>query len=68
MAAVPVRAKGVEEALVGQAATVEAIRAAADRAAEGTDPMADGNADVEYRTHLAKVLTRRAVVEAAGVG
>ncbi|HEY5855856.1 MAG TPA: xanthine dehydrogenase family protein subunit M [Aldersonia sp.] len=68
MAAVPVRAKGVEEALVGQPATVESIRAAADRAAEGTDPMADGNADVEYRTHLAKVLTRRAVVEAAGVG
>ena len=64
----PVRAKGVEAALVGQPATVEAIRAAADRAAEGTDPMSDANADVEYRTHLAKVLTRRAVVEAAGVG
>ncbi|MEE3850182.1 xanthine dehydrogenase family protein subunit M [Gordonia sp. LSe1-13] len=67
MAAVPVRARAVEQALVGQAADVEVIRAAAEHAAEGTDPMTDPNADAEYRTHLAKVLTRRAVVAAAGV-
>lgn len=67
MAAVPVRARGVEEALVGQSASIDVIRAAAEHAAEGTNPMSDANADAEYRTHLAKVLTRRAVVTAAGV-
>jgi aerobic carbon-monoxide dehydrogenase medium subunit len=66
MAAVPVRARGVEEALIGQAASEELIRAAAEHAAEGTDPISDGNADAEYRSHLAKVLTRRAVATAVG--
>ncbi|MEE4025272.1 xanthine dehydrogenase family protein subunit M [Gordonia sp. PKS22-38] len=67
MSAVPVRARAVEQALVGQSADLEVIRAAAEHAAEGADPMTDPNADAEYRTHLAKVLTRRAVVAAAGV-
>lgn len=67
MAAVPVRARGVEDALTGQEASDEVIRAAAEHAAEGTDPIGDGNADTEYRSHLARVLTRRAVATAAGV-
>jgi aerobic carbon-monoxide dehydrogenase medium subunit len=67
MASVPVRARGVEEALVGQTASDELIRAAAEHAAEGIDPMSDGNADADYRSHLARVLTRRAVATAAGV-
>ena len=29
--------------------------------------MTDGNADAEYRSHLAKILTRRAVATAVGV-
>ncbi|MGH3950329.1 MAG: FAD binding domain-containing protein, partial [Pseudonocardiaceae bacterium] len=66
MSSVPVRARGVEQALVGQEATPEAIRAAAEHALEGTSPMADGNADVAYREHLAKVLTSRALTAAAG--
>jgi carbon-monoxide dehydrogenase medium subunit len=66
MASTPVRARGVEEALVGQPATPEVIRAAAEHAADGTSPTADANADVEYRQHLAKVLTGRAVAAAAG--
>ena len=66
MASVPVRARGVEEALIGQAASQELIRAAAEHAAEGIDPMTDGNADADYRSHLAKVLTRRAVATAVG--
>jgi carbon-monoxide dehydrogenase medium subunit len=66
MGSVPVRATGVEEALVGGAASTEAIRAAAQHAAEGTSPTADGNADVEYRQQLARVLTGRAVAAAAG--
>jgi aerobic carbon-monoxide dehydrogenase medium subunit len=66
MASVPVRARGVEEALVGQSASAESIRAAAEHAAEGTDPITDGNADADYRSHLARVLTRRAVSTAIG--
>jgi carbon-monoxide dehydrogenase medium subunit len=67
MAAVPVRATAVEQALVGQPATAESIRAAAAHAAEGTSPPSDGNADTAYRQHLAQVLTSRAVAAAAGV-
>lgn len=66
MAATPVRATAVEQALVGQPASAEAIRAAAEHAAEGTSPSADGNADAEYRRHLARVLTSRAVAAAVG--
>ncbi|MFD6895317.1 FAD binding domain-containing protein [Rhodococcus sp. NPDC060086] len=67
MAAVPVRARAVEEALVGQAATAGTVASAAAHAADGTDPMTDGNADAEYRSHLAEVLTRRAVTTAVGL-
>ena len=68
MAVTPVRATGVEQALVGQPATVETIRAAAEHAAEGTSPTSDGNADADYREHLARVLTGRALATAAGLG
>ncbi|MBB5956560.1 carbon-monoxide dehydrogenase medium subunit [Saccharothrix tamanrassetensis] len=64
MGPTPVRARGVEEALVGEPATAEAITTAATRAAEGTEPGTDGNADAEYRAHLARVLTERAVTAA----
>ena len=67
MSATPMRAGAVEAALVGQPATAEAIRAAAEHAGEGTSPGSDIGADAEYRTHLAGVLTRRAVSVAAGV-
>ncbi len=66
MGSTPIRATGVEQALVGQPATAEAIKAAAEHAAEGTSPAADGNADAEYRRHLARVLTSRAVAAAVG--
>ncbi|WP_019816391.1 FAD binding domain-containing protein [Saccharomonospora saliphila] len=64
MATVPVRARAVEEALLGAPATADAIRAAAEHAAEGTEPPVDGNADEEYRRHLARVLTGRALTSA----
>lgn len=66
MGSTPLRARGVEEALVGQPATEEAVREAASRAAEGADPPSDLNGDADYRRHLAGVLTRRAVLAAAG--
>jgi len=66
MGSTPLRARGVEEALAGQPATADAVRAAAERAAEGTSPPSDLNGDADYRRHLAGVLTRRAVLAAAG--
>lgn len=67
MGATPLRARSVEQALIGQAPTPEAVRAAAASAAEGTDPPSDLNGAADYRQHLAGVLTRRAVLAAAGV-
>jgi len=61
MGSTPLRCRGVEDALVGRQATADAIRAAAEHAAEGTSPPVDGNADADYRKHLATVLTGRAV-------
>lgn len=66
MGATPIRASGVETALVGEPATAEAIRNAAQHAAESTQPTSDGNADAAYREHLAKVLTARAITTAVG--
>jgi aerobic carbon-monoxide dehydrogenase medium subunit len=66
MGSTPLRARAVEDALVGQPATDAAVRAAAAHAAEGTTPPADLNGDADYRRHLAGVLTRRAVLAAAG--
>jgi carbon-monoxide dehydrogenase medium subunit len=66
MGSTPLRARAVEAALAGQPATDEAVRAAAASAAEGTNPPSDLNGDADYRRHLATVLTRRAVLAAAG--
>ncbi|HYO40495.1 MAG TPA: xanthine dehydrogenase family protein subunit M [Nocardioidaceae bacterium] len=66
MGSTPLRARSVESALVGQPATDEAVRAAAATAAEGTNPPSDLNGDADYRRHLVTVLTRRAVLAAAG--
>jgi len=68
MGAVPLRATAVEEALRGQELSAENIRAAAQLAAEGTNPPADLNATVDYKRHLARVLTRRAITDALGGG
>ncbi|UMG94686.1 xanthine dehydrogenase family protein subunit M [Nocardioides sp. TF02-7] len=62
----PLRATAVEEALVGRPATADGVRDAAALAAEGTNPPSDLNGDADYRRHLATVLTRRAVLTAAG--
>jgi len=67
MASVPLRASAVEEALRGQPANADSIARAAEQAAEGTDPPADLNASSDYKRHLARVLTRRALQTAAGL-
>ena len=65
MGPTPLRAGAVEAALAGADATAQAIRSAAGQAAEGTSPNDDLNARADYREHLARVLTARAVSTAA---
>jgi carbon-monoxide dehydrogenase medium subunit len=60
MGETPLRARAVEEALSAGSDPA----AAAEQALEGTSPPDDALASAEYRNHLAKVLTRRAVEEA----
>jgi carbon-monoxide dehydrogenase medium subunit len=57
MASVPMRARAAEEALAAGASPADA----AELAAEGTSPVEDIHADREFRQHLARVLTRRAL-------
>jgi carbon-monoxide dehydrogenase medium subunit len=67
MGPVPVRASGVEEAVRGRTAAPDALRSAAESAAEGTSASADLHGSAEYREHLARVLTARAMAAAAAV-
>jgi carbon-monoxide dehydrogenase medium subunit len=66
MGSTPLRASATEAALAGAAATDDAVRQAAEHAADGTNPPSDLNGASDYRKHLARVLTRRAVLKAAG--
>ena len=61
----PYRGAAVESALLGQAPSAELFGQAAERAAEGVEALSDLHASAEYRAHLAKVQTRRALEEAA---
>jgi len=67
MGSVPVRATAVEAAAAGAQASAQALRAAAASADEGTQPPADLHGAPDYRRHLARVLTGRALEAAAGV-
>ena len=67
MGSVPVRASAAERAAAGAAASREALLAAAANADEGTDPPADLHGAPDYRRHLARVLTGRALAAAAGI-
>jgi aerobic carbon-monoxide dehydrogenase medium subunit len=66
VAAVPVRATQMEEALAGHEATEERARAAVQGLGASLDPPDDVHASAAYRRHLAEVLAARAVVRAAG--
>ena len=65
MGSTPLRATAAEEALRGEGLDARSIAAAAQRAAEGTEPPGDLNATPDYKRHLAQVLTRRALETAA---
>jgi carbon-monoxide dehydrogenase medium subunit len=65
MGSTPLRATATEDALRGRGLDGDAIARAAEQAAEGTDPPADLNASSDYKRNLARVLTERALQEAA---
>jgi carbon-monoxide dehydrogenase medium subunit len=67
MGSTPLRAAGVEQALAGSDATADSVRTASELAADGTTPPSDLSGQADYRMHLARVLTRRAVSAAAGI-
>jgi carbon-monoxide dehydrogenase medium subunit len=68
MGATPLRAEAAEQALSGVDASDDAaLVRATDRAAEGTTPPSDLAGQSDYRQHLARTLTRRAVRRAAGL-
>ncbi len=57
------RASAVENAIAGQ--PLSAIASAAQHAADNVEPLGDTFASAEYRRHLARVFTRRALEQAA---
>jgi aerobic carbon-monoxide dehydrogenase medium subunit len=62
MGSTPIRARAVEEALAG--ASPDGVAEAANAADEGTEPASDDAASADFRRHLARVWTRRALEEA----
>jgi carbon-monoxide dehydrogenase medium subunit len=57
MGGTPLRARAVEQAVAGGASPADA----AEHAAEGAEPSSDFAGSAEYRSHLARVLTRQAL-------
>lgn len=67
MGPTPMRASATEQALVGVSALNGGIAQAAELADQDTEPSGDLSAQPDYRRHLARVLTKRAVTQAAAV-
>ena len=67
MGTVPLRATAAEQAASGAEASRAALNEAAARADEGTEPPGDLHGAPDYRRHLARVLTGRALAAAAGL-
>jgi carbon-monoxide dehydrogenase medium subunit len=64
VASTPVRAKEVEDALLGQSASSELFTAAAEHVCEVVDAESDVHVTEEYRGNVAHVLTVRAIADA----
>lgn len=63
----PVEAREAARLLVGEEISPQAIEAAAEKASrDEMDPFGDIHATSEFKRHLARVLTRRALLRAAG--
>lgn len=66
VASTPVRAKEVEDALIGQSCSPELFAAAAKKVSEVVDAESDVHVTDEYRGNVAEVLTARALADALG--
>jgi carbon-monoxide dehydrogenase medium subunit len=64
MGPTPLRARAAEQALAGVSARNGGVAQATDLAADDTEPPGDLSAQPDYRQHLARVLTARAVRKA----
>lgn len=60
----PELTRGVMEAIIGTDGSDSAVASAADRAVEGITVLEDLYGSVEYKTHLAKVMVKRALTQA----
>jgi aerobic carbon-monoxide dehydrogenase medium subunit len=65
VAASPVRATAMEEALAGGDFSEDAVRAAAEGLGASLDPPSDVHGSADFRRHLAEVSATRAVLQAA---
>jgi carbon-monoxide dehydrogenase medium subunit len=63
----PVEARTVEDSLRGREASPDVVRAAAEHASDGLDPSPELKASPDYKRHLARVVTRRALESALGL-
>jgi carbon-monoxide dehydrogenase medium subunit len=66
IAAAPVRADAVEQAIAGEAPSHALFRTACE-SCRALEAMADIHASADYRRHLAAVLSRRALERACGL-
>ena len=62
----PIRHRGMEDALKGSSPTESAVRKAAETIGNELDAISDSHGDANYRREMAKVVASRAVLEAIG--
>jgi carbon-monoxide dehydrogenase medium subunit len=60
----PMRHIGMEKALIGSEASVDAVRAAAEGIGGDLEPLGDAHGSAEYRRAMARVVAQRAVCQA----
>jgi carbon-monoxide dehydrogenase medium subunit len=60
----PMRHGGMEGALRGAEATMEAVQAAAEQIGDDLEPLGDAHGSADYRRAMARVVARRAVCQA----
>lgn len=65
-ASTPVRCRAAEAVLIGEAAGIDCLTAAADALAGELDPISDGRGSARYKTEMARVSARRLLERLVG--